>query len=122
MLKVAEVLKKPVSILAAKAVLNDFYDRIYGICDHAQVSLQDPLSSIGYHPLEDVEKDSSKRMYITRFRKSRIHERFGLSLKEFFECTRNDAEELLRQADLEMMQQSKAHLNMGDLEKELRGR
>lgn len=100
----------------AKIVLNDLYDKHYGICNHTTVSNQRPLSSVGFHPAEVLNEDSlleeGMRLYISR----NIHEHFKMSWTEFMDLPRDVAQSMIRIAGEynELKRNS-----MGQLEKDL---
>ena len=71
------------------------YDRVYGICQHGDPAVNDPLSLVGYHPKEDLYEGSDLAMLMRKFYKYRIMESFGLSLTEFLQYPMHVVDDLL---------------------------
>lgn len=112
-----EVLRIPqkLSVLDAKLVLSEAYDKTYGICNHDNLSADDaPLSIVAYHQAEETFDFSTTKQYITAYRKKRLYRLFGVSLNEFMQLPSEIADELLRQATEEIKQQNQSLEELGD--------
>lgn len=104
--------------MASRILLNEKYDKMYGICDHDLAERTDPLSRVGFHPKEDIISDSLEFQYMLRFKSLKVKDAFGVDFKTFMQLSRASADEMLRLCALDLAKQN-ANNALSDLEKEL---
>lgn len=98
--------------MEAVQLLRDSYAQSYGICDFARQSLLDqnavspgtkrPLFSVAMHYAEDFASTSKKRNIMSRYADSKVKERYGLSLLEFLDLPKEDADFILKDCEKAM--------------------
>lgn len=81
--------------VTAELATRTLYDEVYGICEHRNPLLNDPLSLVGYHPKEDLYEGSTLAMLCRDFYRYGLASDFGMSLMEFLELPMHVADDLI---------------------------
>lgn len=97
---------------AARMVLNELYDEIYGICDHLDESR--PLSLVALHPAEDNLHESLYADMVRRYTRNGILKHFGLSLKDYLDLTAEEAAVLDDEGQYLIEEEAKLVANFAD--------
>lgn len=106
------------SALASRVIINETYDKLYGICDHDLAERVDPLSRVGFHPKEDVMSDSLEFQYMLRFKNLKVKDAFGVDFPTFLKQSRASADEMLRLCAIDLTKPNPNSV-LNDLDKEL---
>jgi hypothetical protein len=75
-------------------LLIELYEEKYGIANHSDP--QRPLSSIAYHPTEDIYTDSAFEKHVEKFAYLEVYKKTGLSLTEFLSLSRVEIKQIYR--------------------------
>lgn len=115
-MKKALALIKPMPVVELKMVLLELYETMYGVHDHMRDTTR-PLSTVGFHAAEEINKDSLLEQSMVNYIKKGIKELYGISYIEFLELPHDVVELMISVANVEMIEKNKA---VSDIEKELR--
>lgn len=89
-------------------VLREKYETLLGIYNHDHPpGPPRPLASIAMHWAEDASGGSLLYERIEQFEERKIHQRFGLSLTEFFELPRDVCRKIMEVAGERIKEESK---------------
>lgn len=98
-------------------MLSDLYEMRYGIFNHKGAGNSRPLSSVAFHPSENINTDSLLESAIRTYVKRGIKDLYGLTLVEYLELPMDLCEMLLKLADEELATKTRA---MASLESQLK--
>lgn len=94
--------------LEAVQLLRDAYAQSYGICDFAAQAALDrnavtgktrPLYSVAMHYAEDFAGTSNERTAVVKFADLKVKDRYGLSLIEFLDLPKPEADFILKDCE-----------------------
>lgn len=108
----------PTSQINGRIFLSEAYDQAYGLFDHDNDAIWNPLSMVAMHPGEDVDTTSELYSTVRRFSKYGITKRFGLSITEFLAYPRDMVSLMFETASKEIVNET---AGLDDLEDKLEG-
>lgn len=105
-----------VSSVDADIVMGDMYDESFGICNHAMLSKQQPLSSVSFHKAENVLENSLIEEAMRKYMDFGIKDKFGISFDIFMAYPREYVEMFYKIATEDSSKRSQA---ISQIEKEM---
>lgn len=66
-----------------KIAMQDLYEIKYGIFNHLGTGGSRPMSSVAFHPCEDVNHESMLQVAMEKYIENNIHDHFHVSFLEF---------------------------------------
>lgn len=67
-------------------IFRAYYDTEYGICIHPEDNKERPLSTVAFHPIENINKDSLLDQYMDVWLDLNIKNIWGETFEEFINC------------------------------------